>query len=104
MNAGIYINKAEALLQRKTSDWRSKIEESLQKAIATAKENDDFASLIQAQCFLGESLFMRGEYKRARESLSFAVENAKTKEDFDDMFDQEIASANLLILLIDRYA
>jgi tetratricopeptide (TPR) repeat protein len=101
MRAEQHIFKAELLLKRKEYD---KVVESLEKAIDIASEENDFVSLIQARCFLGETLFMRGEYKKSREHFAFILENEqKAEDDFDDLLNNEMATSDLLISLIDRY-
>ena len=102
MNAKHYLTKAEMLLSRKMNE---KVVESLEKAISTAKEENDFITLFQSNCFMGEFLFMQGEYEKASEYLDFVQENAeKAIASYDDLLNDEINESNLLISLIGRYA
>jgi len=103
------IMKAEMLLKRKEFD---RAVESLEKAIQFAneheKEDEDddlyFAYLVQAHCFLGEAMFMKGEYAKAKEHLSFIEANHdEIEENWDDALNNEVQKSNYLLHLISRY-
>ncbi len=100
MKAEQVIYKAELLLGRK---MYNKIIETLENAINLAKEENDFVSLIKANSFLGEALFMRGSYDKASEYLSFVIENSNEIESYDDLLDVELNQCDLLLGLIERY-
>ena len=100
MNAEQYLYKAELLLKRKENE---KVVDSLEKAISLAKDEDDFVTLIQAHCFLGEFRFMQEEYLKAKKYLSFIIENSHKIETFDDLLNTEMYQSELLVSLIVRY-
>ncbi|MDR2039537.1 MAG: hypothetical protein LBQ60_16560 [Bacteroidales bacterium] len=100
MNAGHYLHKAELLLKRREFE---KVVESLEKAILSAKYENDFITLIQSHCFLGEFWLMQGEYMKAKGYLSFVSENSVMAETFDDLLNEEINQSKLLVSLIERY-
>ena len=100
MKAEQYLYKAELLLKRKENE---KVVESLEKAISLAKDENDFVTLIQAHCFLGEFWFMHEEYVKAKKYLSFVIENNDKIETFDDLLNTEMYQSELLVSLIIRY-
>ena len=99
------IAKAEMLLRYKKHNDFDKVIESLENAIQLAKEDEDeFASLIQAHCFLGEVLFMKGDYTLASEHFSFIDDNTeKIYRDWDDVLNRELQTSDTLSALIKRY-
>ena len=94
------IYKAELFLSRK---MYNKVIETLENAINSAKEENDFVNLIRANCFLGEALFMEGNYEKASKYLLFVTENSNEIESYDDLLDMELHHCDLLLGLIERY-
>ena len=99
--------KAEMLLKQKNL---TKVVETLEEAIQLTEENiqeiadSELLYLVQAHCFLGETLFISGDYKTAERYFSYIIENsAEIQEKWDDLLDNEIKTADLLMTLIIRY-
>lgn len=66
--------------------------------------NDDEVSNIQAHCFLGEYYFVNQNYTLAKEHLDYIMEQQEKLENkYDDLLNDEIINANVLIELIDKY-
>jgi uncharacterized protein HemY len=100
MYAEQYIMKAELQLKRKKFD---KAAESLAVAIESAKKEAAFPALIQANCFLGELFFIQQKYKEAKTHLSFILEHSDETESHDDLLDNELQTAGILLSMIERY-
>ena len=66
--------------------------------------NDDKVSNVQAHCFLGEHYFVNQNYTLAKEHLNYIMEQQEELEnEYDDLLNDEIISANVLIELIEKH-
>lgn len=98
MKTELYINKAS--MQIKKGDIDGAVG-SMKKVIEL---NDDEVSNIQAHCFLGEYYFVNQNYTLAKEHLNYIMEQQEKLENkYDDLLNDEIINANVLIELIDKY-
>lgn len=98
MKTELYINKAS--MQIKKGDIDGAVG-SMKKVIEL---NDDEVSNIQAHCFLGEYYFVNQNYTLAKEHLDYIMEQQEKLENkYDDLLNDEIINANVLIELIDKY-
>lgn len=98
MNSELYINKAS--MQIKKGDIDGAVC-SMKKVI---EMNDDKVSNVQAHCFLGEHYFANQNYTLAKEHLNYIMEQQEELEnEYDDLLNDEIISANVLIELIEKH-
>ena len=98
MKTELYINKAS--MQIKKGDIDGAVG-SMKKVIEL---NDDEVSNIQAHCFLGEYYFVNQNYTLAKDHLDYIMEQQEKLENkYDDLLNDEIINANVLIELIDKY-
>lgn len=98
MKAELYVNKA--YMQMKKGDIVGAVC-SMKKVVEI---NDDKVSTVQAHCFLGEYYFMNQNYTIAKEHLDYIMEQQEELENkYDDLLNDEIINANVLIELMDKY-
>lgn len=66
--------------------------------------NDDIVSLIRTHCFLGEYYFINQNYSLSKEHIDWVLEQQdELEKEYDDLLDDEIINANVLVELIDKY-
>ena len=98
MKAELYVNKAS--MQMKKGDIEGAVC-SMKKVIEL---NDDKVSNVQAHCFLGEYYFVNQNYILAKEHLDYIVDQQEELEnEYDDLLNDEIINASVLIELIEKY-
>lgn len=69
------------------------------------ERNDDVVALVQAHCFLGEYYFIHQNYTLAKEHLDYILQQQEELEnEYDDLLNDEMISANVLTDLIDKYS
>lgn len=99
MNSELYVNKASMQLKKGDIDGAAC---SMKKVI---EMNDDKVSLVQARCFLGEYYFVNRNYALAKEHLDYILQQQEELEnEYDDLLNDEMISANVLTDLIDKYS
>lgn len=98
MKSELYINKA--FMQLKKGDIDGAVC-SIKKVV---EMNDDVVTLVQAYCFLGEHYFINQDYALSKEHLYWIVEKQdELEKEYDDLLNDEIINANVLVELIDKY-
>ena len=98
MDAKLDLNKAIMQLSRGLEEGGV---QSLKDAL---KSDGDEASKVQASVILGEYFVMKGEFAQARRHLEAVAENAgELEEEYDDLLNDEIYKADLLLDMIDRF-
>lgn len=98
MDAELYVKKAA--LQASKGDFE-KAAESMNKVIETG---EDMPSVAQAHCFLGEYYFVKQKYEASKEHLEWISDKEEELEsDFDDLLNDEIVTAEVLLDLMDRF-
>lgn len=98
MDAKLYLNKAIMQLSRGLEEGGV---QSLKDAL---KSDGDEASKVQASVMLGEYFVMKGEFTQARQHLEAIAQNAsELEEEYDDLLNDEIYKADLLLDMIGRF-
>lgn len=68
------------------------------------KSDGDEASKVQANVTLGKYFVMKGEFAQARRSLEAVAQNSsELKEEYDDLLNDEIYKADMLLDMIGRF-
>ena len=99
MDAKLYLNKAIMQLSRG-------LEEGGVQSLKTALEegDSDEVSKTQARVILGEYYVMKGEPAQAREHLEPVAQDAeRLRDQYDDLLDDEICRADMLLDMIERF-
>ena len=98
MDAKLYLNKAIMQLSRG-------LEEGGVQSLKAALEGDgDEVSKTQARVILGEYFVMKGEPAQARECLGPVAQDAeRLRDQYDDLLNDEICRANMLLDMIERF-
>lgn len=98
MDAKLYLNKAIMQLSRG-------LEEGGVQSLKAALEGEgDEVSKMQARVILGEYFVMKGEPAQAREYLEPAAQDAeRLRDQYDDLLDDEICRADMLLDMIERF-
>lgn len=98
MDAKLYLNKAIIQLSRG-------LEEGGVQSLKAALEGEgDEVSKAQARVILGEYYVMKGEPAKAREHLGPVAQDAERLQDqYDDLLDDEICRADMLLDMIERF-
>ena len=98
MDAKLYLNKAIMQLSRGLEEGGV---QSLKDAL---KSDGDEASKVQASVMLGEYFVMKGEFTQARQHLEAIAQNAsELEEQYDDLLNDDIYKADLLLDMIGRF-
>ena len=96
MDAKLYLNKAIMQLSRG-------LEEGGVQSLKAALEGDE-VSKTQARVILGEYFVMKGEPAQAREHLEPVAQDAeRLRDQYDDLLDDEICRADMLLDMIERF-
>ncbi|MBF0985070.1 MAG: hypothetical protein HXK63_08055 [Campylobacter sp.] len=98
MDAKLYLNKAIMQLSRG-------LEEGGVQSLKAALEGEgDEISKTQARVILGEYYVMKGEPAQAREHLGSVAQDAeRLRDQYDDLLDDEICRADMLLDMIERF-
>ena len=98
MDAKLYLNKAIMQLSRG-------LEEGGVQSLKSALEGEgDEVSKTQARVILGEYFVMKGEPAQARECLGPVAQDAeRLRDQYDDLLDDEICRADILLDMIERF-
>ena len=98
MDAKLYLNKAIMQLSRG-------LEEGGVQSLKAALEGEgDEVSKAQARVILGEYYVMKGEPAKAREHLGPVAQDAeRLRDQYDDLLDDEICRADMLLDMIERF-
>ena len=98
MDAKLYLNKAIMQLSRG-------LEEGGVQSLKAALEGDgDEVSKMQARVILGEYYVMKGEPAQAKEHLGPVAQDAeRLRDQYDDLLDDEIYRADMLLDMIERF-
>ena len=98
MDAKLYLNKAIMQLSRG-------LEEGGVQSLKAALEGEgDEVSKTQARVILGEYYVMKGEPAQAKEYLGSVAQDAeRLRDQYDDLLDDEIFRADMLLDMIERF-
>ena len=98
MDAKLYLNKAIMQLSRGLEEG------GVQSLKAALEEGGDEVSKTQARVILGEYFVMKGEPAQARECLGPVAQDAeRLRDQYDDLLDDEICRADILLDMIERF-
>ncbi len=98
MDAKLYLNKAIMQLSQGLEEG------GVQSLKAALEGDDDEVSKTQARVILGEYYVMKGEPAQAREYLGPVARDAeRLRDQYDDLLDDEIYRADLLLDMIERF-
>ena len=96
-------NGCEAL-QKVTQLSRGLEEGGVQSLKAALEEGGDEVSKTRARVILGEYYVMKGEPAQARKYLEPVAQDAeRLRDQYDDLLDDEICRANMLLDMIERF-
>ena len=98
MDAKLHLNKAIMQLSRG-------LEEGGVQSLKAALEGDgDEVSKTQARVILGEYFVMKGRPAQAKEHLGSVAQDAeRLRDQYDDLLDDEICRADMLLDMIERF-
>jgi tetratricopeptide repeat protein len=98
MDAKLYLNKAIMQLSRG-------LEEGGVQSLKAALEGDgDEVSKTRARVILGEYFVMKGRPAQAKEHLGSVAQDAeRLRDQYDDLLDDEICRADMLLDMIERF-
>ena len=98
MDAKLYLNKAIMQLSRG-------LEEGGVQSLKAALEGDgDEVSKTRARVILGKYYVMKGDFAQAREHLGSVAQDAeRLRDQYDDLLDDEICKADMLLDMIERF-
>ena len=98
MDAKLYLNKAIMQLSRG-------LEEGGVQSLKAALEGEgDEVSKTQARVILGEYFVMKGRPAQAKEHLGSVAQDAeRLRDQYDDLLDDEICRADMLLDMIERF-
>lgn len=98
MDAKLYLNKAIMQLSQGLEEG------GVQSLKAALEGDDDEVSKTQARVILGEYYVMKGEPAQAREYLGPVARDAeRLRDQYDDLLDDEIYRADMLLDMIERF-
>ena len=98
MDAKLYLNKAIMQLSRGLEEG------GVQSLKAALEEGGDEVSKTRARVILGEYYVMKGEPAQAREYLGPVAQDAeRLRDQYDDLLDDEICRADMLLDMIERF-
>ena len=98
MDAKLYLNKAIMQLSRG-------LEEGGVQSLKAALEGEgDEVSKTRARVILGEYFVMKGRPAQAKEHLGSVAQDAeRLRDQYDDLLDDEICRADMLLDMIERF-
>ena len=98
MDAKLYLNKAIMQLSRGLEEG------GVQSLKAAVEGEGDEVSKMQARVILGEYFVMKGEPAQARKYLEPVAQDAeRLRDQYDDLLDDEICRADMLLDMIERF-
>ena len=98
MDAKLYLNKAIMQLSRGLKEG------GVQSLKAALGGEGDEVSKTQARVILGEYYVMKGQPAQAREYLELVAQDAeRLRDQYDDLLDDEICRADMLLDMIERF-
>lgn len=98
MNSQLYIRKA--VLQLK----RGEIEKAVENIKLAIEADDDFVSVVQAHCILGEYYFVTQQYPLSIQHLEYILEvQEEIETQYDDLLNDEILTAYTLLEIIEKF-
>ncbi|RRD96227.1 hypothetical protein EII17_01640 [Clostridiales bacterium COT073_COT-073] len=99
MNAELYLNKALLQLSR---GMEEKAIESLLAVVENAEEDE--VSKIKAYMILGEYYFLKAEYGKSKEYLTYINERSdEIEQEYDDLLADEVYEAEMLLEVMERF-
>ncbi|WP_298042018.1 hypothetical protein [uncultured Campylobacter sp.] len=91
-------------MQKVTQLSRGLEEGGVQSLKAALEGEDDEVSKTQARVILGEYFVMKGRPAQAREHLEPVAQDAeRLRDQYDDLLDDEICRADILLDMIERF-
>lgn len=98
MNSRLSVNKA--FLQLK----RGEIEKAVDAMKQAIEISDDFVSVIEAYCFLGEYYFVTQKYALSKEYFEYIFDKQEEIETkYDDLLNDEILKADIFLESIEKF-
>jgi len=98
MDAKLYLNKAIMQLSRGLEEG------GVQSLKAALEDGGDEVSKTRARVILGEYFVMKGRPAQAKEHLGSVAQDAeRLRDQYDDLLDDEICRADMLLDMIERF-